>query len=92
MLKLKALFASLKLTYQTYSVQRLRKRIAVLSERLNGYVKKNEGTDSADRMQIVIETSHSIVNGMDLIHVADKLVYLKGVAKELKSMIKLNEC
>lgn len=81
-----------KMSYPTRNVETLRRRASSLTIRLNDYSQNNYGTDSADRMESVVNTSWSILTGMNLIPQKDKVFHLKCLIKQLKINTKLNAC
>lgn len=89
---LKKCFSGITLAYHARNVKTLRRRIEVLADRLEVYVKRDDTTDSAMRVESAITTSRSIMNGMNLIPDSDKVVHLRSVVKSMKSLAKMNHC
>lgn len=92
MTMIKLFLAWIQLTYPTRNVETLRNRVRTLASRLEIYAERNVGTDSADRMEIVVKKSRELINEMWLIPDVDKIVHLNKIIKQLKSMTKLNHC
>lgn len=81
-----------KMSYPTRNVETLRRRASGLTIRLSDYAQNNYGTDSTDRMESVVNTSWSVLTGMNLIPAKDKVFHLKSLIKQLKINTKLNGC